>query len=49
MLLSKAKYRNDCALAPRGYRKVARTNIVIRIERPISPTGLGLLTKRLQN
>ena len=48
-LLSNAKYTNYCALAPCGYGKVARTNIVIRLERPISPTGLGLLTKHLQN
>ena len=47
--LSNAKYTNYCALAPRGYGKVARTNIVMRLERPISPTGWGLLTKHLQN
>jgi len=46
-LLNKAKYTKYSALAPCGYRKVARANIVIRLERSISPTGSGLLAKHL--
>ena len=48
-LLNKAKYTNYSALAPCCYRKVARVNIVIRLERSISLTGSGLLAKHLQN
>ena len=48
-LLNKAKSMNYSALAPCGYRKVARVNIAVRLERSISPTGSGLLAKHLQN
>lgn len=47
--LNKAKCANYLALAPCRYQRVARAEIVIRLERPISPTELGLLTKHLQN